>query len=159
MLVPVKLEDCEFKVVRSYPESLDNLEIRMGLSKSIDLTGIKFVQNHPSDHYRYNNQFGSFYIHCGDHASFSSSTTIKEQRNLEFESIYRFTDRFSAFRIWDSYDNNRQLEEGMQVSEIIKLIKSSKGFELYLESFFEWLNEFRNEYGDENHFNLPTQSL
>ena len=159
MLHPVMIADCELKVTRPNPEFNGNLEIRLGLPKTIDLTGIQPVKNHPSDHFRYNNRFGSFYVHCGCHASFSSAEPINAPLNFDFESMYRWAGGYSAFRIWDPYGDNEQLQEGMNNRDIIQLIRSSKGLAWYLHYFFEWLHEFRIQYGDEKHFHLPTQQL
>ena len=79
--------------------------------------------------------------------------------DFRFRSMYRWVGGFQEFKIFEEYGDESKvcLQKDMKKDKIIELIKSDnnsfvKGLDPYLDSFFSWLQEFRNQYGDEEHF-------
>lgn len=150
----IKLEDCKIWSKLNGWEDFRN--IHFSLPGIINLYGIKKeINNYQVGHERFENSAGVLTVACDFCARyFPREESIHGVGNsFEFRSVHGLSEfRAREFRIEYVHTDATKIIGSDGKDEIIKKIELHKNMRPYLNSFFDWLNEFKNVYGEKFYF-------
>ncbi len=149
----ITLEDC---LIRTRPAGFgDSCHIVFSLPGTMNLHGIKArIDNYQVGHERFINQFGTLYVAC----DFCVRYWPKQESQIYFYG-------FKSLHAWPDFKGNEFMISGLNVLEaddkpqIVAKIKQHKNLRPYLSSFFDWLNDSIEKYGEVFYHPLKSQTL
>jgi hypothetical protein len=155
MQTKIELSDCMFKLEEPvFSRRKNTPDIEMVLPVILWLGNLRYTKDHPSDHFRYRNQFGDLAITCSREAYFEPNykNHSEEEMKLFYTPIGCLTSRTnSCFSGLDTFvindeDIKKQLTEEITSEKILSHLTQSQQWNQYLNIFIDWLNEFKREH-------------
>ena len=162
----VSLEDCDLRMV-SYRNDLNQDAHRLDLTlpKLIDLTGIKpFIPKYSVWHEQYVGTSGVLYVACDWFARFWPREYLERGARGHDYNIGNFVsyghdgDRriFQRFRLKEADQFLFGISPEDQKQAIIDTINRHPTLSVFLQRFFEWLNEFIQIHGEARYLDQET---
>ena len=149
----VRLEDCVIRATRMCREGRGTIEFE--LPATMDLYGIKpSINNYKQGHEQFRNRRGTLYVACDSVVRYwpSKEKLIQYHNGFEFSSSHGWPQfrgrRFIISASQVSTSQNQTFLETDNRTTILAKIEDHKNLGPFLDSFFAWLNQSIQKYGE-----------